>query len=69
MHELRKQLNSTERKMNTLEKKIAQARQKQLEIDPSNYVELGEVQKEIQALQDDMDALEETWLELSERLS
>lgn len=69
VHELRKQLNSTERKMNTLEKKIAQARQKQLEIDPSNYVELGEVQKEIQALQDDMDALEETWLELSERLS
>ena len=69
VHELRKQLNSIERKMNTLEKKIAQARQKQLEIDPSNYIELGEVQKEIQALQDDMDALEETWLELSERLS
>lgn len=68
-HEVRKKISSIERKMNTLERKIEDKCQKQRAIDPSDYIELGKVQEEIQHLQEEMDAYEETWLELSELLS
>lgn len=67
-HEIRKKIGSIERKMHTLEQKIEAKRQAQFEIDPSNYVELGKAQEEIQQLQTEMDNYEQTWLELSEKL-
>lgn len=67
-HELRKQIRSLERKMHTLDTKIEQAQAKQLEVDPSDYVELGTIQDTIQALYNDKTALEEQWFELSEQL-
>ncbi len=67
-HELRKQIRSLERKMHTLDTKIEQAQAKQLEVDPSDYLELGKIQDTIQALHDDKTVLEEQWFVLSEQL-
>ena len=67
-HELRKQIRSLERKMHTLDNKIEQALAKQLEVDPSDYVELGKIQESIQGLQTDKSALEDQWFDLNEQL-
>ena len=67
-HELRKQIRSLERKMHTLDNKIEQAQAKQLEVDPSDYVELGKIQENIQGLQADKSALEDQWFDLNEQL-
>lgn len=67
-HELRKQIRSLERKMHTLDNKIEQAQAKQLEVDPSDYVELGKIQESIQGLQMDKSALEDQWFDLNEQL-
>lgn len=67
-HELRKQIRSLERKMHTLDNKIEQAQAKQLEVDPSDYVELGKIQENIQGLQTDKSALEDQWFDLNEQL-
>lgn len=67
-HELRKQIRSLERKMHTLDNKIEQAQAKQLEVDPSDYVELGKIQETIQGLHDDKSALEDQWFDLNEQL-
>lgn len=67
-HELRKQIRSLERKMHTLDNKIEQAQAKQLEVDPSDYVELGKIQEIIQGLQADKSALEDQWFDLNEQL-
>lgn len=67
-HELRKQIRSLERKMHTLDNKIEQAQAKQLEVDPSDYVELGKIQESIQGLQADKSALEDQWFDLNEQL-
>lgn len=67
-HELRKQIRSLERKMHTLDTKIEQAQTKQLEVDPSDYVELGKIQDIIQGLQADKTALEDQWFDLNEQL-
>lgn len=67
-HQARKQIKSLERKMHTLEGKIEKAKQEQLEVDPSDYVELGAIQEKIQNLKEEKEALEEEWLELSELL-
>lgn len=67
-HELRKQIRSLERKMHTLDNKIEQAQAKQLEVDPSDYVELGKIQESIQGLQTDKSALEDQWFDLNEQL-
>lgn len=67
-HELRKQIRSLERKMHTLNNKIEQAQAKQLEVDPSDYVELGKIQESIQGLQADKSALEDQWFDLNEQL-
>lgn len=67
-HELRKQIRSLERKMHTLDNKIEQAQAKQLEVDPSDYVELGKIQESIQGLQADKGALEDQWFDLNEQL-
>lgn len=67
-HDLRKQIRSLERKMHTLDNKIEQAQAKQLEVDPSDYVELGKIQESIQGLQTDKSALEDQWFDLNEQL-
>lgn len=67
-HELRKQIRSLEHKMHTLDNKIEQAQAKQLEVDPSDYVELGKIQESIQGLQTDKSALEDQWFDLNEQL-
>lgn len=67
-HELRKQIRSLERKMHTLDNKIEQAQAKQLEVDPSDYVELGKIQESIQGLQTNKSALEDQWFDLNEQL-
>lgn len=67
-HELRKQIRSLERKMHTLDNKIEQAQAKQLEVDLSDYVELGKIQESIQGLQTDKSALEDQWFDLNEQL-
>ena len=67
-HKARKQLTSLERKIHTLEGKIEKAKQEQLEVDPSDYVELNAIQERIQNLKEEKDALEEEWLNLSELL-
>lgn len=67
-HQARKQIKSLERKMHTLEGKIEKAKQEQLEVDPSDYVQLGAIQETIQNLKEEKEALEEEWLELSELL-
>ena len=67
-HELRKQIRSLERKMHTLDNKIEQAQAKQLEVDPSDYVELGKIQESIQGFQADKSALEDQWFDLNEQL-
>lgn len=67
-HELRKQIRSLERKMHTLDNKIEQAQAKQLEVDPSDYVELGKIQESIQGLQTDKSGLEDQWFDLNEQL-
>lgn len=66
MRELRKRLNSLERRMQTLEGKIAQAQEEQAQTDPSDYIALGEIQTKIAQFQKELDSLEEQWLEISE---
>lgn len=67
--EVRKRVNSLERRMQTLEGKIAQAAEEQAQLDPSDYVALGEVQARIEELKRTLGELEEEWLEASELLS
>lgn len=67
--EVRKRVNSLERRMQTLEGKIAQAAEEQAQLDPSDYVALGEAQARIEELKRTLGELEEEWLEASELLS
>ena len=47
--------------MNTAQRKVDEAKQAQLEVDPYDYVALGEAQ--IKECEDRLAALEEEWLE------
>ena len=67
-YQVRKQLASLERKMKTLANKIEAAKEEQLQVDPSDYVELGRIQASIHDLEQQKSALEDEWLELSERI-
>lgn len=67
--EVRKRVNSLERRMQTIEGKIAQAQEEQAKLDPSDYVALGEVQTRIEEFKKTLEELEEEWLEASELLS
>jgi ATPase subunit of ABC transporter with duplicated ATPase domains len=66
---VRKKVNSLERRMQTLEGKIATAKEKQATLDPSDYIALGNAQEEINQLQVSLEELEEEWLEATELLS
>ncbi len=59
---LKKQLQSTERKMNTMQKKIDDAHRRLNEADPTDYQALGEIQAEINSFQEQLEELELVWL-------
>lgn len=61
--DIRKKLQSLERKMNTAQRKVDEAKQAQLEVDPYDYVSLGEAQIKVKECEDRLAALEEEWLE------
>ncbi len=61
-----KELNANERKVGQLQDKIAKIHEKMAGHDQSDYEGLGKLTAEINELQDQVDELEERWLELSE---
>ena len=61
--DIRKKLQSLERKMNTAQRKVDEVKQAQLEVDPYDYVALGEAQIKVKECEDRLAALEEEWLE------
>lgn len=61
--DIRKKLQSLERKMNTAQRKVDEAKQTQLEVDPYDYVALSEAQIKVKECEDRLAALEEEWLE------
>ena len=65
---LKKTLLSTERKMTTLQCKIADAETRLHEADPTDFVALGEIQSEIDDFKQQLEDLELVWLETSEAL-
>ena len=65
---LRKSMASAERKMDTLRGKIDGIHQAMTEVDPSDYVKLGDMQKEIKEIETQIEALEEEWMEAAEAL-
>ena len=64
----RKSMASAERKMDTLHGKIEGIHQAMTEVDPSDYVKLGDMQKEIREIEAQIEALEEEWMEAAEAL-
>lgn len=65
---LRKSMASAERKMDTLRGKIEGIHQAMTEVDPSDYVKLGDMQKEIKQIEAQIEAFEEEWMEAAEAL-
>ncbi|MGX1749125.1 ABC-F family ATP-binding cassette domain-containing protein [Glutamicibacter protophormiae] len=61
-----KELNANERKVSQLQEKIAKIHEKMAGHDQSDYEGLGKLTAQISELQDQVDELEERWLELSE---
>lgn len=68
VYEARKLLKATERKIDSLHKKIEQAESKLHELDPSDFVALGDQQAEINKLKNELDDQEMIWLDVSEKL-
>lgn len=64
----RKSMASAERKMDTLRGKIEGIHQAMTEVDPSDYVKLGDMQREIKQIEAQIEALEEEWMEAAEAL-
>ena len=65
---LRKTMASNERKIETLKGKLETTRSEMAAADPSDFVALGDFQKQLDDLQAQIDALEEEWLEAAEAL-
>ena len=65
---LRKAMSSAERKIDTLKGKIADVHVAMTKVDPSDYVKLGELQKEIKDYEAQIEAHEEEWMEAAEAL-
>lgn len=65
---LKKTVQSTERKMHTLRGKIEEAQQAMYEIDPTDFVALGNAQQEIDQMKAQLEELEDVWLEAEEQL-
>jgi ATP-binding cassette subfamily F protein uup len=66
---LKKELASTERKLDTLGKKADAIRAESAETDPSDYAALIEVQARLHSVEQQIADLEDVWVALSERLS
>jgi ATPase subunit of ABC transporter with duplicated ATPase domains len=66
---LKKDLSSTERKLDTLGEKADAVRAELKATDPSDYIALGDVQGRLHDVERQISELEDTWLELSARLS
>ena len=65
---LRKTMASAERKIDTLKGKIAEVHDKMTQVDPSDYVKLGELQQEIKGFEAQIETHEEEWMEAAEAL-
>ncbi len=65
---LKKGLAATERKLESLGTKAEAVRAELGQADPSDYVALGEIQARVHEAEREIAALEDTWLEISERL-
>lgn len=65
---LRKTMASNENKIKTLKGKVDQVRNEMDAADPSDFVALGTLQKQLEDLQSQIEALEEEWLEAAEKL-
>lgn len=61
--EIRKKIQSLERKMNTAQRKVDEAKAALMEVDPYDYQALGEAQQQVKEKEDKLLALEEEWLE------
>ena len=68
-HSLKKELASTERKLNTLGKKADSIRVEMTRTDPSDYEALLDVQSRLQGVEQRISDLEDEWVGLSEKLS
>ena len=65
---LRKAMSSAERKIDTLKGKIADVHVQMTKVDPSDYVKLGDLQKEIKEYEAQIEIHEEEWMEAAEAL-
>lgn len=65
---LKKSLQSAERRMDTLRKKIAEAEERLHQADPTDYQALGEIQAEIDGFRATLEERELEWLDLAESL-
>lgn len=65
---LRKTMASNERKIETLKGRLESTRAEMAAADPSDFVALGDFQKQLDDLQAQIDVLEEEWLETAETL-
>ena len=65
---LRKLMQSNERKVETLNGKIEDVRAQMTAADPTDFTALGDFQAQIGDLQQQIDALEEEWMEAAEKL-
>ncbi len=61
--EIRKKIQSLERKMNTAQRKVDEAKAALMEVDPYDYQALGEAQQQVKEKEDKLSALEEEWFE------
>lgn len=68
LFKMRKELASLERRLQTMEEKVADAQNAMYEVDPSDYVALGKAQETVSELEAQRDELEEQWMLLAEEL-
>ena len=66
---LKKELASTERKLDTLGKKVIEIRAEMKHADPSDYEALLDIQGRIRRAEQEISDLEDRWVEISETLS
>lgn len=66
---LKKELASVERRLNTLAGKADKIRAEMTAVDPTDYLALGDVQARLHDIERQASALEDEWVDLSEKLS
>ena len=68
LQKAKKRLRSLETKMETANRRLDEAKAAMFEIEPSDYLALGEAQAKVDEIQGQLDELEMEWLEVSEIL-